>query len=60
VAPWAPASQAKRSIDVPSFQTLVAAFCPIAPAPQRAHLSGMGRDLALRTSSLRLSVVLLI
>lgn len=60
VAPAAPASQAKRPIDAPSVHLAAAAVSPHVPAPPRVAAPRVVGDLALLTSPLRLSVVLLI
>ena len=59
-APAAPASQAKGSIDSPTLHWLATAVRPGTPVPQHARAPRIAGDLALRTSPLRLSVVLLI
>jgi hypothetical protein len=55
-----PASEAKRSIDAPNFQPVATMARTSAPVPRRAAPVRSGADLALLTSPLRLSVVLLI
>lgn len=60
LAPVAPAPEAKRSTEAPSFHPLVTAVRSSAPVPRPVALARTGGDLALRTSPLRLSVVLLI
>ena len=60
VAPVVPASRAKPSIDAPAFHAVATSVRPSAPVPQHAHAPRVAGDLALLTSPLRLSVVLLI
>ncbi len=60
MAPAAPASQAKRSIDSPTLHWVAAAVGPSTQVPQHACAPRIAGDLALLTSPLRLSVVLLI
>ena len=59
-APAAPASQAKRSIDAPTLHPVATAVSSSTPVPQHACAPRIAGDLALLTSPLRLSVVLLI
>lgn len=58
--PAAPASEAKRKIDPPSFQPVAAAARWNPPLPRTVGPPPADADLALRISPLRLSVVLLI
>lgn len=60
VAPAAALPPASGSVDVPGSQPTVVAACPRAPVVQRVQPPPIVGDLALRTSPLRLSVVLLI
>lgn len=60
VAPASAPPPASRSLDAPGAQPIVVAACPRAPVVQRVQPSPIPGDLALRTSPLRLSVVLLI
>ncbi len=60
MAPAAPASQAKGSIDSPTFQWVATAVRPNTPVPRHARAARIAGDLAPLTSPLRLSVVLLI
>ena len=58
--PAAPASEAKRQIDAPNFQPVAVATRWNPPLPRTVGPALADADLALRTSPLRLSVVLLI
>jgi hypothetical protein len=60
VAPAAPASQARRSVEAPNLHPAAAALRASVPAPPRLASHRAAGDLALRTSTLRFSVVLLI
>ncbi len=60
MAPAAPASQAKASIDSPTLHGLATAVRPGTPIPRHACVPRIAGDLAQLTSPLRLSVVLLI
>ena len=60
VAPASAPPPASRSLDAPGAQPIVVAACPRAPVVQRVQPPPIPGDLALRTSPLRLSVVLLI
>jgi len=60
VAPAAPASQTKSSIDAPSLHRVASAMTPGVPVPSRVAAPRVAENLTLLTSPLRLSVVLLI
>ena len=60
MAPAAPAFQAKGSLDSPTLHWVATAVRPGAPVPEQARGPRIAGDLALLTSPLRLSVVLLI
>lgn len=59
-APAAPSSPAKRSLDGPGFQLVAAGIRSSAPPQQPVLPPRVAGDLAVLTSPLRLSVVLLI
>ena len=60
MAPSGATSQAKQSTRAPTLHLMATAVRSSAPTSERARASRIGGDLALLTSPLRLSVVLLI
>lgn len=60
IAPASAPPPAGRSLDAPGAQPIVFVTCPRAPVVQRVQPPPVPGDLALWTSPLRLSVILLI